>query len=247
MSEWYEVAFDRFYPLLYGHRDADEARRAASSFAPSLAGFGPSLDLACGAGRYMAALAEYGLDMIGVDLSPYLLARAAQEAGLAGRLVRGDMRSLPFGGGVFASAVNMFTSFGYFSDDDENRAVLAEVARVLQPSGRFLIDYMNTTRVTGEGLGRTSRVQDGYTIDEDRRVEGAGRYLVKHVRVDGGDDDSRLEYDERVRLFTPQELDDMLETAGLDVLERYGDYDRGEFDPARSDRLIALCERREGV
>lgn len=246
MSEWYEVAFDRFYPLLYGHRDEHEARRAAAAFAPSLAGFGPTLDLACGAGRHMAALAEHGLDMVGLDLSAFLLERAAADGSLSGRLVRGDMRALPFADGVFSGAVNMFTSFGYFSHDDENRAVLVEVARVLEPSGRFLIDFINAARITPEALERTTRAQDGYTIEEDRRLEDAGRFLVKHVRVDGGRTPA-LEYEERVRLFSPEELNDMLETTGLRVIDRYGDYDRGAFDPARSDRLILLCERTEGV
>jgi SAM-dependent methyltransferase len=249
VSAWYEVAFDRLYPVLYQHRDDEEAVRAAAAFAPRLAvgGLaGPVLDLACGAGRHMKAFAALGLDMVGLDLSNYLLDRAAREPELRERLVRGDMRALPFCGGAFAAVVNMFTSFGYFDRDDEHGRVLREVARVLRPGGRFLLDYINApvarSAVAGE-RGRTEReAPGGYRVHEERRVEEDGSRLVKRVRVTHPSQET-VEYEERVRLFAPDELAEMLASSGLDVRQRFGDYDGGGFDAGRCDRLILLCER----
>jgi SAM-dependent methyltransferase len=242
VSEWYEVAFDRLYPLLYRHRDETEAVRAAETFAPMLTGPGPVLDLACGAGRHMAAFGARGLDMVGLDLSPFLLREAAGDPGpLAGRLVRGDMRVLPFHECSFGAVINMFTSFGYF-DDADNQRVLDEVARVLRPGGWFLMDFMNARRVQSSGLARTVREVDGYTIEEDRSVSDDGRYLVKDVRVAGGGEES-LSYAERVRLLDPDDLAAMVAVAGLELHQRFGGYDGVRFDPAVHDRVISLYQR----
>lgn len=243
MSDWFEVAFDRLYPVLYRHRDENEARRAAAVFAPRLASDGPVLDLACGSGRHMEAFAAAGLDMIGVDLSMFLLERAVAEGGQRGRVVRGDMRALPFRDGAFAGVINMFTSFGYFETDDEHRGVLDEVGRVTHPGGVFLIDYLNATRTRSTVPGRTTREQDGYTIEEDRRLVGDGRYVVKRVRVVAPPGEDDVEYDERVRLFAPEELTAMIAAAGFDDLESFGDYDGGRFDEEESDRLLILARK----
>ena len=95
MTKWYEVAFDRIYPVLYRHRSDDEAELVLDSFADLLAGRARVLDLACGAGRYMSSADKRGMATWGVDLSEFLLSEAAAREGLAGRLVRGDMRRLP--------------------------------------------------------------------------------------------------------------------------------------------------------
>ncbi|MDH3199035.1 MAG: class I SAM-dependent methyltransferase, partial [Candidatus Krumholzibacteria bacterium] len=59
--EWYEVAFGELYPVVYGRRDAAEAARTVGAFGELLSGRGPVLDLACGAGRHLEALAAYGV------------------------------------------------------------------------------------------------------------------------------------------------------------------------------------------
>ena len=54
------------------------------------------------------------------------------------------------------------------------------------------------------------------------------------------DDGTKIDYEERLRLFTSDELDDMLRKAGFEVLGRYGDYDRSAFDAASSPRNIVV-------
>lgn len=248
MSEWYETAFDRLYPVVYCHRDEEEARRAAAAFAGLIAPAGVRarvLDLACGSGRHLIAFAAEGLEMIGLDLSGFLLERAVVENGLAGRVVQGDMRALPFRSGAYAGAINMFTSFGYFECDADHARVLDEVARVLRPGGRFLIDYVNApvaVRVVAERARSEREASGGYTVHEDRGLEDGGRYLVKDVRVTHPREET-IAYRERVRLFGPDELARMLERAGLKERGRFGDYDGGRFAPEASDRVILLCER----
>ena len=96
------------------------------------------LDLACGHGDLAGALAARGCAVTGLDSSAAFLDRARADAAAARvsvEYVAGDMRELPWAG-RFDRVVSWSTAFGYF-DDDVNRAVLDQIARVLRPGGRF--------------------------------------------------------------------------------------------------------------
>ena len=96
------------------------------------------LDLACGHGELAGALAARGCAVTGLDSSAAFLDRARADAAAAGvsvEYVAGDMRELPWAA-RFDRVVSWSTAFGYF-DDDVNRAVLDQIARVLRPGGRF--------------------------------------------------------------------------------------------------------------
>jgi SAM-dependent methyltransferase len=242
-APWYEVAFDRLYPVLYGHRDQAEARRAAKSFQSLFTGGAPVLDLACGNGRYLEAFGQAGVDMRGVDLSGFLLRDAVVTRGLEGRVVRGDMRHLPFRSGTAGGAISMFTSFGYFDTDDDNQRVLNEVARVIAPGGMFLFDFANAGWIVANPPGNTEVERAGYRIEERRSLEGDARYVVKRVLATPLDGGEAVHYEERVRLYRPPELEAMLSAAGLQVTARFGDYDRAGFDPAASRRILLVSER----
>ena len=241
---WYELAFDRLYPVLYGHRDESEARRVVGSYGALFAGAGPVLDLACGDGRYVSAFGKAGVDVRGLDLSPFLLREAIARRGLRGRVVRGDMRRLPVRTGAVGGVLSMFTSFGYFDDDVDNLRVLKEVARVLMTGGVFLFDFVNAGRIIANPPGDTRAERGGYTIEESRSLEDEARYIVKRVVATPGDGGDAVRYEERVRLYRPSELETMLSSAGLAVAETYGDYDRAAFDTVESQRIIFVCEKK---
>jgi len=242
--EWYKVAFGELYPILYSHRDDAEAARAVSRLAPLLAGRGPIVDVACGAGRYLAAFAAAGLDAFGVDLSEYLLIDASEQRGLGGRLVLADMRVLPVRDASVGAVTNMFTSFGYFETDGDDRRVVREVARVLVPGGLFLLDYLNATRVARELVAESTREVEGAVVHEKRRLDERRAVLHKRVRVkfEGG---REVEFSERVRMYGVADFDALLGDAGLSVRAVYGSYDLDGFDAARSPRLIVLGESPE--
>ena len=242
-AEWFKVAFGELYPLVYQHRDVAEAARVASKLAPIVGTSRPVLDVACGDGRYMSALAASGADMYGVDLSEFLLGEAAKRAGLAGRLVCGDMRSLPFRSGAFGSAINMFTSFGYFEADADNAHVLAEVERVLAAGGVFVLDFLNAGIVRGAIQPHSCRVVKGAEVDETRELSGDGKVLTKRVRVRRTGREP-VEYLERVRLYARDELRALVHHAGFDITGEHGNYELAAFDAAASPRLVLVCRKR---
>lgn len=242
--EWYEVAFDRIYPVLYRHRSDEEAEWVLDAFGNLIAGRNPVLDLACGGGRYMVSAGKRGMRTWGVDLSEFLLAEAAQRGGLDGGLVRGDMRRLPFADDSFGTVLNMFTSFGYFENDMDNLLVLGEVSRILRTGGLLLLDYINAARARSMVLEDTFREVEGWRVRESRSLSDDERYLHKGVEAQNSVTGEMISYDERVRLYSREEMVTMLDSVDLVVSGVFGDYDRSDFDEQRSDRLILVCEKR---
>jgi len=241
--EWFKAAFGELYPLVYPHRNVVEAGKMAAKLVPLVRTDRPTLDVACGDGRYMQALLGAGVDVVGVDLSEYLLGSASKKQDLAGRLICGDMRALPFADGVFGSAINMFTSFGYFDAGTDDARVLAEVGRVLAVRGTFVLDFINAVQVRGRLQRMSRRDVQGVRVEETRDLSPDGKVLTKHVRVKWPDREP-AEYTERVRLYDRKELTGLLAAAGFDVVAEYGDYELAVFELESSPRLILVSKKR---
>ncbi len=241
-DDWYADAFDEHYLDLYSYRDVEEAALFTGVLGEHVHLTGALiLDLACGAGRYVETLREAGASAVGLDLSPALLARAVRAG--ARPLVRGDMRRLPFGAGVFDGVISMFTSFGYFPEIEDEMAVLRGVARCLKPEGWFVIDYMNSAEVRRSLEVSSSRRAGDLLAVERRWIDEDGERVVKEVRLYDGDQLVK-EYTEVVRLLDAEKLQRMLAGAGFEVLRLAGDYNGGAFAEARSSRMIAFCRKR---
>lgn len=119
------------------------------------------LDVPCGHGRIANRLAERGCCVTGLDATPRFLDLARRDAAdrsVDVTYVHGDMRQLEWTG-QFDRAVNWFTSFGCFTDE-ENHQVLAEAHRALRPGGRLLIETMHQAVVLRE-LRNGVAEQDG--------------------------------------------------------------------------------------
>ena len=79
------------------------------------------LDAPCGFGRHSVEFARQGLDVTGVDFNETELGRAREAAARAGvklTLLGQDMRDMEFAA-EFDLAVNLFSSIGYFTDDED--------------------------------------------------------------------------------------------------------------------------------
>lgn len=239
-DDWYARSFGELYPLLYRHRDDASAAAEVEAFARllELEPHARVLDICCGGGRHMAAMRTRGLDVRGVDLSEPLLHAAGQRPGLRGRIVRGDLRALPFAPASFDAAVNLFTSFGYFLDEAENRLALAQMARVLRPGGRLLVDVMHAAHLR-RTLEPFSRRTVGELIVENRR-RLTGRRVVNRMRVRDGNE--QVIYTESVRLYEPEEFVAMFQQAGLKDVQLFGSFAGDPLGPD-APRMIGIGVR----
>ena len=230
---WYQEWFGEEYLELYSHRDEHEARQQVSFFVDQFGPIpGPILDLACGIGRHMQELQAAGYRTAGCDLSYVMLRTGRYEYGSM-PVARADMRHLPFCTGSFGGLVNFFTSFGYFSSEDENCQVVREMARVLQPGAPFLFDYLNVHRELQKLVEREVRSTPMGDVQIERWFDPNDRSFNKRITI------GQRRYLERVRGYDLAEISKMFATSHLTIRGAFGDFDGSAFDDA-SPRLILV-------
>lgn len=238
MSEWYEESFGEDYLIVYKHRDFGGARKEVDRMISwlDLPSGSKVLDLCCGMGRHSLVLAEAGYEVTGVDLSEALLREARSQKGAEQvTWLRSDMRKLPLAGG-FDAVVNLFTSFGYFEEDEEQVKVLCEIHRMLKPGGKFIIDYLNPAHVIRNLVPHSTREDGENLIDESRRIESG--YVKKDIILTTKSDSAPRKYHERVKLYSLEKFQEMIEKAGLRLEAVHGSYEEDAYDVESSTRMI---------
>ena len=244
MTEWYEESFGEDYLLVYKHRDVQgavhEVRKMASWL--RLPADAKVLDLCCGMGRHSLALSEEGYQVTGIDLSDVLLEEAKElDQDQAVTWISSDMRRLPVEDHEFDAVLNLFTSFGYFTKDEEHIKVLEEICRVLKPGGRFIIDFLNPAYVEMNLVPESSRESEGQRIDERRQIENG--YVKKEITITDLNGGEPRHYNERVKLYTRDEFQLMADEAGLIIDRIHGSYEEDHYEPETSPRMIFVGRR----
>lgn len=234
MPEWFEEWFGEEYLHLYPHRNEADADRLITLVVANLPwrrGW-RVLDVACGAGRHLAALERAGAVAFGFDLSPALLRRARQST--ARPLVRADMRALPFRRATMDLTVNLFTSFGYFAADEEHTDAIGQMLATLRPGGWFVIDFLNAEQVRAALVPWESVPFGPDRVEIQRSITADGRFVRKTITLPGG-----RSFEERVRLLGATDLERMIAAHGASVTGRFGDYDAAPL--GRGPRTILLA------
>ncbi|TYS59529.1 class I SAM-dependent methyltransferase [Sutcliffiella horikoshii] len=241
MGCWYEEHFQQDYLLIYKHRNEQQAQLELESLWKHipLDGKGKILDLCCGSGRHSRWLANRSHQVTGIDLSLVLL-EEARKASEKEAIVyeRADMREIAYKE-EFDVVVNLFTSFGYFDEDEENEKVLKKVYEALVPGGYFLFDFLNPSFLKSNLIPFTTFSEGDLIINQYRKVEGD--CIVKRINVK--DAFSQRTYEERVKLYSYQVLRSMLERNGLQPIQVFGDYEGGSLCENNSPRTIFLCKK----
>jgi SAM-dependent methyltransferase len=230
---WYQEWFGEEYLELYSHRDENEARQQVAFFQEQAGPIsGPVLDLACGTGRHIQELQSLGYHAVGCDLSYTLLRTGVRDYG-AMPVTRADMRHLPFCDRVFAGLVNFFTSFGYFSTEDENLQVVREMGRVLNAGAVFLFDYLNVHRELETLVQRETRTTPLGDVFIERWYDRSDRSINKRMTI------GQKRWLERVRGYDLDEISAMFASCNLTIRSSFGDFDGSPFDRG-SQRLILV-------
>jgi SAM-dependent methyltransferase len=246
---WYEELFtqdyDRIYfPTFTAERNVSEVEFIANVLQiPSNAKI---LDLACGHGRHALELARRGYQVTGLDLSPRFIQmarEAAQQLGLSqAHFVQADMKDFHFNQ-PFDAVYCYFTSFGYFTDEENNR-VLRNVAACLAPRGRFLLETVNRDFAIHKVENQPRRWDEpepGFFVLEDVCFNArTSRIHTSAIIIEQGKR-RMVEYD--IKMYTHAELEDMLEEVGLTVVDTFGNKDLSTFAVA-SPRMAIVAEKK---
>ena len=246
-SSWYEEWFDSsLYEKLYAYRDDEEAARLADLLEVELPKirYRKILDLGCGRGRHSLNMARRGYKVTGFDLSERAIQKARDRATNEGLTIDfriHDMRE-PLDE-QFDAILNLFTTFGYFDDDAENIRVLQAMSRMLRPSGRLVIDYLNANNVARSLNPHEGGSLDNLSYDITREIEEGTNMVVKTIRFHKQNGEAR-EYQERVKLYDLSWFKEHLSRYNLTLVKCYGNYDGDPFDEYTSDRLLMfICHQ----
>jgi SAM-dependent methyltransferase len=194
------------------------------------------LDVPCGIGRLAIPLARLGFEATGVDLSPHLVSVAKRKAEdfklppTRAKFLVGDMRELVsrFAPMSFDVVLNVFTSIGYGSEEDDLR-FFREARAVTKRGGSLLIsglrnrDYiaLNPSQNVYEESDKLL-VLDRYSFDSSRsREKGVWRFYMKSGGKRGEVLRFAGEFPVDIRVYSPYELVSRLEAAGWTIKETF--------------------------
>ena len=233
------------------------------------AGAGRVLEIGCGAGRILLALARSGHEVTGLELHRGLLARLRRnladeprDVRSRVRIVHGDVRAFDLDQ-RFERVLAPYNVLLCLLAEDELRAALARIRDHLLPEGRFVFDIYCPARIGRQDRARMQALEgaaaerhhvvsfesDGAQIDvfesdcwdpDRQRIDATYHYTIRR----GG----RIEHAMQTisqRYVYPEQLEGLLAEAGIELLERWGDFDGAPFDP--EDGLFVGVARRVGA
>jgi len=200
------------------------------------------LDLCCGPGRHSLELTRRGFRVTGVDRTQQYLDTAikqASEEGLDIEFVQEDMRTFcrP---DTFDAIINMFTSFGYFEDPEDDRQVLMNVYLSLKTGGLFLMDMMGKEVLARIFLERNWEEVDGVIWLQERKVsQNWGWMWNRWILLEGNE---RIEGEISHRLYSATEIVSLLKECGFTSVDVYGSLDGNPYDHTAR-RLVTVARK----
>lgn len=243
-NDWFKDWFSsEEYNLVYSHRDVNDAKKIIDLIISTLNLKTNHflLDAPCGSGRHMQYLASLGFNVVGFDLSmPFLLQAKKNLSNINSEplLFRSDIRSLRLKR-KFDCILNLFTSFGYFLDDDENFAFPKNAYDLLNINGYFVLDYINKNYLTQNLKAFSSKEISGLKVEEVREI--SQDRVIKTIKISQGSK-SKLFY-ESVKLYSKDFILERMRSFGYSLILLFGDYEGNSFNEETSERLIMIFQK----
>lgn len=236
-NTWYVSWFDTpYYHILYKDRDHEEAQLFIDNLNQylNLPEDAKVLDLACGRGRHSVYLNKLGHNVVGADLSENSINFAKQFENKTLKFEVHDMRK-PFDE-KFDTILNLFTSFGYFPEEEDNITTLKAIQASLTEYGLAVIDFMNAEKVIKNLVPTEVKTVEGIDFHITRKYENG--FIYKNIKFE--DKGESYDFTERVRALTLEDFETMMEKSDIYLLDIFGNYKLQKFNNEESDRLIMI-------
>ena len=237
--EWFQHWFDTsYYHLLYGNRNEEEAEFFMKNLITflQLKKSDKILDLPCGKGRHAMFLNSKGYDVVGADLSKNSIEFAKSFENNTLQFYLHDMRN-PLTG-KYNAIFNLFTSFGYFNNNQTNIKVLNNFKNALHKNGFIIIDFLNINKIKQTLIPKETFLKNDIEFHITRSIQND--FLIKNISFEA--DDIEHHYIEKVQCLTLQDITSFANKIHLKVKHVFGDYDLSPLDKNNSDRLILILQ-----
>lgn len=213
------------------------------------------LDVGCGFGRHALELTKRGFQVVGVDFSQDMIARAKEEANAQSldsvQFLHMDIRELSFSK-EFDVALSLFTSFGYFEKDEDHLLVLCNIARALRDEGQFFLELNNGMHTSTWLKREGEETNEGNTLSREDmlsnglKVRTTHTYFPEEKRLittrtwkEGG---KKKQYTASIRLFSLEELSQLFDQCNLSIASVWSTYEGKKFT-GEEPRMLVLAKK----
>ena len=224
---------------------------------------GEVLELGCGTGRLLIPAAEAGCMITGLDQSGFMLNRCraklrtlAPEVQKRVTLVEADMTDFSFDR-KFALATVPFRPLQHLVTVDDQLSLLACVHRHLAPGGKLAFDVFHPHLTTLASDLNPEEVEDTaeVALEDGRRMRRTYRNVGKHRAeqtndieliyyvTDASGATTRIVQAFPMRYYFRFELEHLLERAGFEVEEFFGNFDRSPFMDASPEMIVVATRK----
>ena len=241
MKNWFDTWFDtKYYHILYKNRDYSEAENFISKLTNELKikSNQTILDLACGKGRHSIFLNKLGFTTTGVDLSIESIKSASSHQNETLDFFVHDMRR-KMENKSFDYVFNLFTSIGYFEDESDNLKMLQSIDSYTNKDGILVIDFMNAHKTIANLVTDEIKIVDDIKFVLNRKIENG--FIIKTIRFT--DNNKDFEFQEKVQALQLNDFENFLKDTNFSIYKVAGDYNLGNFDLEKSNRLIIFAKK----
>ena len=253
-ENWYKKWFStKDYLELYAHRNSSDAAKIAGLITRTLKLPKGSnvLDVACGNGRHSLIFAAKGYNVVGIDLSEYLISEAEKKLNSEYKKHKSrlkfeirDMRRIGHKN-EFDLAVNLFSSFGYFEKDSENFKVFKSISAGLKKGGYFFFDFLNAEYLRKSIVPFDISVRNHNAVVQVREIKNNAVYksifIIRNRKSSKSPEINK--FHEMIKLYSLAQFKKEFQRAGLKVIKTFGDYSGKSFRSTSSERLIILAQK----
>ena len=161
-------------------------------------------------------------------------------------------RNIPFFEGIIVTSDNFLMHvntnsyieysiyiLGYYEKDEEFFYILEKVFELLTQNGFFVLDYFNRNFVIKNIVAKTVEEIDDSTITQNRFIEGDR--IVKEITIDRKGRVNK--FFESVRMFSSDELINMIQKLGFNNVKTFGDFRGNPFELESSPRIIIIVNK----
>ena len=249
-AEWYD--------LFYGEKPyRDEAFFVDSCFQKfgSSSGNKRVLELACGTGQHALSLEQRGYDIVAIDSSPDMLARAREKASKTGSKIDfqvQDMCRLELGGRKFSGAYSLFDSIGYVETNEAVESIFSGLSHYLEPGSIFIFEFWHAAamlrhhdRVRTRRWQLPSNQGEIFRVAETsldfERCTASVAYTIYELRADN----SYFRHIETQtgRYFHILEMTQLLRSTGFAPLKWYDGFREEERITDRTWHVVAVTQK----
>ncbi|MDY6857585.1 MAG: class I SAM-dependent methyltransferase [Thermodesulfobacteriota bacterium] len=246
MMNWFnnENYWSLFYDWMFPEESFQQAKEQVDDII-KITGVrsGSVLDLCCGPGRHSVPLGKRGFLVTGVDIQQFLIEKAqkySEKENVSVEYIKENMLIFKRPES-FDLVINMYSSFGYFSDPEDDFRVLENTYNSLRPGGKLLIDVRgkeihameNVTEFSQEMPNR-DLIFHRSEVNEDWTRSDAEWIYIR--------DGSAYKFKMSVNLYCGSGLRALLQKAGFSGVQVYGDLKKRPYNQ-NAKRLVVVAEK----